>query len=87
MPPSEHVLIDKLAYRGARVHLSTPISREHQIWVVVEGPAMTNKQRKAVRDMVNIWFEDDAELAETKPQTETTESPDPPRPSPNEIER
>jgi hypothetical protein len=38
MPPSEHVLIDKLSYRGARVQLSTPVSREHQIWVVIEGP-------------------------------------------------
>ncbi|WGR74356.1 MULTISPECIES: hypothetical protein [unclassified Bradyrhizobium] len=59
MPPSEHVLIDKLAYRGARVHLSTPISREHQIWIVIDGPALTNKQRKAIRDMVNLWFEDE----------------------------
>lgn len=63
MPPSEHVLIDKLAFRGAKVHLSTPISRQHQIWVVVEGPAMTNKQRKAVREVMNLWFEDDPDLA------------------------
>lgn len=59
MPPSEHVLIDKLSYRGARVQISTPISREHQIWVVVEGPPLNNKQRKAIRDMVNLWFEDE----------------------------
>jgi len=63
MPPSEHVLIDKLAYRGARVQLSTPISREHQIWVVIEGPPLNNKQRKQLRDMVNFWFEDEPEGA------------------------
>lgn len=62
MPPSEHVLIDKLAFRGAKVHLSTPISRLHQIWVVIEGPAMTNAQRKAVREVMNLWFEDDPDL-------------------------
>jgi hypothetical protein len=61
MPPSEHVLIDKLSYRGARVHLSTPISREHQIWIVIDGPPLTNKQRKHLREMVNLWFEDEPE--------------------------
>lgn len=64
MPPSEHVLVDKLSYRGARVQLSTPISREHQMWVVVEGPPLSNKQRKAIRDMVNLWFEDEPEPAQ-----------------------
>jgi hypothetical protein len=62
MPPSEHVLIDKLAFRGARVQLSTPIGREHQIWVVIEGPPLTNKQRKMLRDMVNLWFEDEPDV-------------------------
>jgi len=75
MPPSEHVLIDKLAYRGARVQLSTPISREHQIWVVIDGPPLTNKQRKAMRDMVNLWLEDEpeepAKAADEAPPTDT----------------
>ena len=71
MPPSEHVLIDKLAYRGARVQLSTPISHKHQIWVVIDGPPLTNKQRKAIRDMVNLWFEDEPEQ-ESAPVVETT---------------
>jgi hypothetical protein len=37
MPPSEHVLIDKLAFRGAKVIYSTPTSKKGQIWIVVEG--------------------------------------------------
>ena len=71
MPPSEHILIDKLAYRGARVQLSTIVGREHQMWVVIEGPPLTNKQRKAMREMVNLWFEDEpeepAKVAEAPP--------------------
>jgi type IV secretory pathway protease TraF len=74
MPPSENILIDKLAYRGARVQLSTPISREHQIWIEVDGPTLTNKQRKAIRDMANLWFEDEPELATTTPDPTDTGS-------------
>lgn len=59
MPPSEHILIDKLAYRGARVILSTALSREHQMWFVVEGPPMTNRQRKMLRSIMEIWFDDE----------------------------
>jgi hypothetical protein len=47
MPPSEHVLIDKLAYRG-----------------VLEGPSLTNKERKHLREMVNLMFEDEDEPAQ-----------------------
>lgn len=71
MPPSEHVLIDKLAYRGARVQLSTAVGREHQIWIVIEGPPLTNKQRKMLRDMVNLWFEDEPEQPSASPETPT----------------
>lgn len=37
IPPSEHVLIDKLAFRGAKVVFSTMTSRKGQMWIVVEG--------------------------------------------------
>lgn len=74
MPPSEHILIDKLAYRGARVQLSTPISREHQIWVVVEGPPMNREQRKKILEIMNIWFEDEPELATTSKETPPTDT-------------
>lgn len=79
MPPSEHVLIDKLSYRGARVQLSTPVSREHQIWVVMEGPPLTNKQRKMIREMVNLWFEDEPEQesAPVVPASQNTAERDP----------
>ena len=73
MPPSEHVLIDKLSYRGARVHLSTPISKDHQIWVVIEGPPLTNKQRKKILEVMKIWFDDESEEPEAAepPPTDT----------------
>lgn len=58
MPPSEHILIDKLAYRGARVVFSTAVSRENQIWVVVEGPALSPVARRMVREFANLWFDD-----------------------------
>lgn len=74
MPPSEHVLIDKLAYRGARVQISTPISREHQIWIVIEGPLLTNKQRKNLREMVNLWFEDEPEESVKAADTPPTDT-------------
>lgn len=61
MPPSEHILIDELSYRGARVVLSTSLSREHTMWFVVKGPPLTNKQRKMLRDIMAIWFDDEPE--------------------------
>lgn len=61
MPPSEHILIDQLAYRGARVVLSSSLSPEHQMWFVVKGPPMTNKQRKMLREIMALWFDDEPE--------------------------
>lgn len=37
MPPNEHVLIDALAYRGARVVASSHIVRGNGWWLVVQG--------------------------------------------------
>jgi hypothetical protein len=74
MPPSEHILIDKLAYRGARVNLSTPISRDHQLWVVVEGPPMTTKQRKQLLEIMKIWFDDEPEESKDAAQTPPTDT-------------
>lgn len=36
-PPSEHILIDKLAFHGARVVYSMATSMKGQMWIVVEG--------------------------------------------------
>lgn len=37
MPPSEHVLIDELSYRGATVNLSSNWGDELGFWVVAKG--------------------------------------------------
>jgi len=60
MPPSEHVLIDKLSYRGARVVMSTWLGGDQQLWVVLEGDKpLTQKQRRLMLEMMKIWFDDD----------------------------
>lgn len=75
MPPSEHILIDKLSYRGARVVLSTWLGGDGQVWVVLEGKPLTNKQRKILRDMVALFLGDEDET----PQTPLKPAEDEPR--------
>lgn len=66
LPPSEHILIDKLAYRGARVVLSTWLGGDGQLWVVLEGKPLTNRQRKLLREMITLWFDDEEEAKPTE---------------------
>ena len=71
MPPSEHILIDKLAYRGARVALSTWLGGDAQLWVVIEGAKpLTNRQRKLLREMMAMWFEDEQEAPPPPPRAD-----------------
>lgn len=64
MPPSEHVLIDKLSYRGAKVVMSNWLGGDSQLWVVLEGKKpLTNNQRKFLRQLIELWFEDEAQEA------------------------
>ncbi len=60
MPPSEHVLIDKLAYRGARVVMSNWLGGDAQMWVVLEGTKpLTQRQRKLMRELMALMMDDD----------------------------
>jgi hypothetical protein len=60
MPPSEHILIDQLAYRGARVKLASDWGEQGAIWIVVRGDKnWTRAVRKATREMIDLFFEDD----------------------------
>lgn len=75
MPPAEHILIDKLAYRGARVISSNWLGGDNQMWIVLEGKPLTNTQRKFMRDLVTLMYADEEEPApapSTKPVSETT---------------
>jgi hypothetical protein len=62
MPPSEHILIDALAYRGARVVMSQS-TQNAEVWLVVKGQ-MTPFPRDALRavhraiaDMIEVLDE------------------------------
>jgi hypothetical protein len=57
MPPSEHVLIDQLAYRGARVIHGSDWGK-FAIWVVMRGTIPNSKVRKAIWEMVHLALED-----------------------------
>lgn len=68
MPPSEHVLIDQLAYRGARVVLGCDHAEAGAFWVVVRGKALTPKMRKHMRDMMAIWFDEEPDAGVATPE-------------------
>lgn len=71
MPPSEHVLIDQLAYRGARVALMCDHADAGAFWVVVRGKNLTPAMRKHMRETMELWFEEDstdAGVATPEPQ-------------------
>jgi hypothetical protein len=57
MPPSEHILIDELAYRGARVIHGSDWGNL-AIWVVMRGTIPSRKVRKAIRELVHMSLED-----------------------------
>lgn len=59
MPPSEHVLIDQLAYRGARVVTMSDWGDEGAVWVVLRGKEVTPALRKAMRNMLEVYFQDE----------------------------
>lgn len=62
-PPSEHVLIDALSYRGAKVHVSGGLG-EGQWWLVVNGKPPTSKQLLHIFRLMTEWEIEDAEEAE-----------------------
>ncbi|GIK47973.1 MAG: hypothetical protein BroJett013_06700 [Alphaproteobacteria bacterium] len=44
MPPSEHILIDALAFRGAKVRASTHLREGHGWWIVTQGDVFDNDE-------------------------------------------
>lgn len=68
MPPSEHVLIDQLAYRGARVIHGTDLGEHGAFWVVVRGKSPNAKIRRLMREIVDMIFEDEECSPETTSQ-------------------
>lgn len=63
MPPSEHILIDQLSYRGARVVLGCDWG-DLAMWVVIRGPTPNRAVRRAMREMVVMALENASTQAE-----------------------
>lgn len=57
MPPSEHVLIDQLAYRGARVVLGSDWG-SFGMWIVVRGKTPSREIRRKLMEMIDMALED-----------------------------
>lgn len=64
MPPSEHILIDQLAYRGARVVLGSDLG-DMGFWVVMRGKWPSAAVRKKLREMLELVLEEDDAPAST----------------------
>jgi hypothetical protein len=77
MPPSEHVLIDQLSYRGARIVMSSDYG-DSAFWLVIRGKTPTGKHNLALRKMIEEWLDgDDAPDGETaEANRPTIENPD-----------
>ena len=82
MPPSEHILIDELSYRGAKVKFSTQIDSVG-IWIVVKHAAdkpLPPKVMKAFRDSFMLMANATDEYLESiaaEPAPPTVEEPAP----------
>lgn len=64
MPPSEHILIDQLAYRGARVIHGCDLGDHGACWVVVRGKIPNRMVRKLMRELMDMVFEDEPQKPE-----------------------
>jgi hypothetical protein len=73
-PPGEHVLIDALQFRGAKVEMACSVGKDERAWVVYQGKAFSRKARQHLMDMMR---ELDSILAEDN----EGETPLPPPPA------
>jgi len=79
MPPSEHVLIDELAYRGAKVVLSSS-SAARGFWLVTKGYENSAELRKIARvlaSQIAALEEAEEEAAEEARRTLCAQQPEP----------
>lgn len=60
MPPSEHILIDELSYRGARI-VSSSSAPEGAWWLVVRGHVPTKGLSKMIFHQIEILEEAEEE--------------------------
>ncbi|HZH09892.1 MAG TPA: hypothetical protein VEZ24_05955 [Microvirga sp.] len=70
MPPSEHILIDELSYRGAKV-IASAMGPKTGYWLVWKGP---RPERKALKAVIMSLMELEAALDE-EPLSVSDEQP------------
>jgi hypothetical protein len=51
MPPSEHILIDQLSYRGAKVIMSTDLG-DNAWWFVIRGKRPSKENMRKIFDLL-----------------------------------
>lgn len=62
MPPSEHILIDALSYRGAKIALSSDNGDgKGAFWFVIRDKRPSRKAMRAIMEMLLTCFEDEPE--------------------------
>lgn len=74
MPPSEHILIDQLAYRGARVVMSMDWGKHGAVWLVVRDLKLSREARKALLEALHMALEENEPASSL---TETAAGPEP----------
>lgn len=77
MPPTEHVLIDQLAYRGARVLMATDFGKHGAIWIVTRDlgnlkPAARRALHEMIHDVLDQQLGTGSESAPGPAQCETS---------------
>src|SRR3990167_7252823 len=78
MPPSEHILIDQLAYRGARIMCSSS-GGDFSYWLVIKGKLPPRQTRFTICRMLMEQLDLADEDASQAPQTPNDEAATPPR--------
>lgn len=68
MPPSEHILIDQLSYRGARVVMSSDFG-DVAWWLVVRGEKLYGRKLLAVRAAIEAALDAMAEEKQIIPES------------------
>lgn len=74
MPPTEHVLIDALSFRGAKV-VTMSSGSDGSIYVVTQGKPLDTRTRAVLRQLLEVFEEAPAVSVEPAPATPQDDGP------------
>lgn len=63
-PPTEHILIDQLAYRGARVIMMSDWGDDGAYWIVTRGKILSPAVRKQIRLALEMMEADEDNISQ-----------------------